>query len=316
MRIHCVLFAVVILIGAAGGQSGAWTISSARVVSQNVASTPNPEIQNTIERPDDWLNRLGVDFHALNDFYSARNYQFVWTSKTADLALSFLKGSASEGLDPKSYHLDILPAGWPSPPSELSADYDVLLTAALLSYLHDLRVGRVSPAFVENDVDLPTIRFDAGSVLSAELTSEFTHIPLDALLPPHAEYSRLRDALARYRGIALAGGWQSVDSFDVQSSKSNSPSWKSLSYRLNLEDNASDGETPSSSIEALHRAILRYQVRNGIPATGKLDRETLASLNVPVQQRIDQISCEPLVSTVPASREPLKIPNCLDWRVF
>lgn len=95
-----------------------------------------------------------------------------------------------------------------------------------------------------------------------------------SLTPPYAGYDGLRKGLAAYEAIKAAGGWP------VLSAKSDP---MLVRARLALEDKSVTRE------EKLPLAIQRAQRRYGLNPTGNLDVRTLASLNVPVDDRIAAI---------------------------
>jgi murein L,D-transpeptidase YcbB/YkuD len=87
-----------------------------------------------------------------------------------------------------------------------AAEYDLSLTADLLRYANDVRVGRKRPRDIYRDVDLPKSDFDAVQALNEALRRHSLTEFLADLPPPHPEYRRLVVALAKYRAIAAKGG--------------------------------------------------------------------------------------------------------------
>jgi murein L,D-transpeptidase YcbB/YkuD len=87
-----------------------------------------------------------------------------------------------------------------------AAEYDLSLTADLLRYANDVRVGRKRPRDIYRDVDLPKSDFDAAQALNEALGRHSLTEFLADLPPPHPEYRRLVVALAKYRAIAAKGG--------------------------------------------------------------------------------------------------------------
>ena len=85
--------------------------------------------------------------------------------------------------------------------------------------------------------------------------------------------------MARIRAIVALGGWPVIP---LQGGD------QLLVRRLAFEDPllAANPEPSPTDVEL---ALVRYQVRNGLKASGKANRATLNSLNVPPAQRIKQI---------------------------
>ena len=96
----------------------------------------------------------------------------------------------------------------------------------------------------------------------------------NTLTPRYSGYEDLRKGLTAYQAIKAAGGWP------VLTAKSDP---QLVRARLALEDKTVTRE------EKLVDAIQRAQRRYGLNPTGALDARTLASLNVPVGDRIAAI---------------------------
>lgn len=94
------------------------------------------------------------------------------------------------------------------------------------------------------------------------------------LTPRYAGYEGLRKGLQRYEEILDGGGWKQLgkESSDAE-----------VRRRLKVEDDAVADDEP------VYAAIQRAQRRYGLEPTGQLGTRTLASLNVPVKDRIAAI---------------------------
>jgi len=189
-----------------------------------------------------------------------------------------LKRVGEHGLDPAAYKIDPALANDP-------ARYEAALTDALLRYARDVQLGRVRPEAVYRDIDLPKRNAHGPAALARALDADNFESFLDDLAPGHAGYRGLVRALAHYREIAANGGWPSVFS----PNQDDPVNRKLLIKRLAAED-ASLARTPNPSAENLQAAIMRYQSRNGLKPDGQLGPGTMASLNVPVASRIQQIA--------------------------
>lgn len=117
-------------------------------------------------------------------------------------------------------------------------------------------------------------------LLARSVGGFFLEEALTALVPSSAEYTRLQAALARYHELAEAGGWPRLAAqLDVRVPEDAA----ALRSRLAFEGYVEAGESLEVSIE-------RYQRAHQLPPTGQLDRYTLLSLNISVQERIAQIA--------------------------
>ncbi len=225
-------------------------------------------------------------------FYNARDFTPIWSGKgTAEImaqsVVTQLQNADEQGLNPNDYVSNLLlgqvPEGGPA-----VASYDLALTDALFRYASDLALGRVSPAAAYKDVRLPDHELDIAALLSSalargDLASFFATLP-----PPHPEYHELAAALARYRAVIALGGWPMVPVKDGIALDAKDPMGKLLIRRLAFEDPllASNRRPSPTDVEM---ALVRYQIRNGLQADGKAERETLASLNIPPAARMRQI---------------------------
>ncbi|HWC63894.1 MAG TPA: L,D-transpeptidase family protein, partial [Rhizomicrobium sp.] len=174
---------------------------------------------------------------------------------------SVLARAADEGLDSTHYSIGA------SPPA------GAVLKAAE-GYARDLKSGRRDLRELDSDVALPSVDFDAAGELGNAVRQGTLAGYLASLPPPFPEYERLKSALAKYRGIALAGGWPvlGVGSGDDL-----------LRQRLAYEDTVSaDADVKT--------ALRRFQARHGLIADGKLGSATLAALNLPAGARAETIA--------------------------
>ncbi len=128
----------------------------------------------------------------LREFYAARNFEPAWNGPQAQAALNALANADADGLDP----LDYRPA---SASAESPVERDLLLTSAVLRYVHDLRFGRV-PASERGDfVDLPVPTLDLPRELGDAIDRGNVGQFLAVQRPADPQYRRLAEALARYR---------------------------------------------------------------------------------------------------------------------
>lgn len=145
-----------------------------------------------------------LDLNALNTFYGARFYAPAWTGtpaaqSNASLAQSALEHSDEDGLQPDRYHLSELDLRRRADTMQAAAEYELLLTDAMLRYARDLRQGRPGLREIDDDVGFPTEYFDAAGTLDQALRANRLNDLLSSLPPPHPEYQYLKAALAHYR---------------------------------------------------------------------------------------------------------------------
>ena len=231
--------------------------------------------------------------------YGSHDFELFWTRP--GMVESFMTAIASapeHGLDPKDYHFDALVdrieiarTGLQGPTSLV--DLDLLLTDALARFAATLHFGKLDPVdldpvwnlsreFGETDV----VEVFAGVLTTGEITEY-----LDGLAPQFAPYRRLKAGLATYRAIAAAGGWPSVPSGPVLKPGERDRRVADLRARLAVTDGLvmEPVADPELFDDAAEEAVARFQRRHGLDEDGKVGPKTIKVLNVPVEDRIDQI---------------------------
>lgn len=171
----------------------------------------------------------------------------------------WLQGGADQGLGPAPVT------------SGLSGD---ALVRAVLDRARAMHSGRIETADFLEIWALRPVAYDPLPAFAQAVANDRLQQWASSLTPPYAGYEGLRKGLAAYEAIEAAGGWP------VLSAKSDP---MLVRARLALEDKSVTRE------EKLPLAIQRAQRRYGLNPTGNLDVRTLASLNVPVDDRIAAI---------------------------
>jgi murein L,D-transpeptidase YcbB/YkuD len=242
---------------------------------------------------DAYVARAGlpIDLAVVRRFYALRGYEPAWTSDASDASKAILAiaSAAADGLAESDYHIDDIDALARSARPEAAIAYEVRLSASLLRYEHDLRMGRLEPGDVFHDVALPKDAFDPAAETDAALARNDLAEYLRQLAPPHPDYAQLRTALARYGAIASAGGWPQVPGDSEIKLDGNDPRLTVLSQRLAAEDSALLQNGPLDTV-ALRAAVERFQQRNGLRADGRVGRLTLRALTVSAPERVAQIA--------------------------
>lgn len=243
---------------------------------------------------------------ALPMFYVRRLYAPAWSNfagpiPQAESLLTVLERADREGLRPEDYHLNkirVLLSGIRSARLRRDsigvgrlADLDFLLTDAFLVYGTHLLMGRVDPITIDAEWHASLRDVDMTRVLDQALADGQIGAHLYGLLPNQKGYFRLREALAVYRRIAAAGGWPIVPSGPKMDTSSRGERVVLLRNRLLLEGyDAGDAmDTIGVYDDRLLNAVTEFQQRNGLDADGKVGPKTLAAINIPARDRINQI---------------------------
>ncbi len=97
---------------------------------------------------------------------------------------------------------------------------------------------------------------------------------------------------AKYAQIAASGGWPKVPGGNLKKG-SEGNAVLALNKRLNIEgylrNEAAAGEFAQVFTTATGDALMRFQRNHGLAATGAMDGQTLAALNVPAERRLATI---------------------------
>jgi murein L,D-transpeptidase YcbB/YkuD len=223
----------------------------------------------------------------------------------AQQAVALLADAPSHGLQPQDYaaaqlQLALARARQGSPLDAAQvARLEQGLTAAMQRYLADLHGGRVDPRKIHHDFDPPQREaFDAAAALRAALASGTLEQAVRDAAPQLPLYQKLRDALARYRGLARSGAWQhalpalpalsgSAGKLEPGQAYAGLPM---LAERLALlGDLPPDAAVPMRYDAALVEAVRRFQSRHGLSPDGVIGKATFAQLAVAPAARARQI---------------------------
>jgi murein L,D-transpeptidase YcbB/YkuD len=237
-------------------------------------------------------SRLANEQGAVTTLYQQRGYAPLWygsrdLTDDARQAMTMAATADQEGLPAARYRLPAPPEGRAS--DDTKAAFDVQLTSALLRYASDLRWGAYRPASFFDDVSLPRERDDVTTGLIHAAADGHAAEYLRSLAPPVREYGLLREAMARYRGLAAHGGWPVVKA----EARPSPQTLAALKARLQVEGYVgpdADPKMPRVDANAILAALKTYQADIGMTPDGKLDETAAAMLNVPAETRVKQIA--------------------------
>ena len=232
--------------------------------------------------------------------YPRNDNEPLWNASNREAFFRAMQGLYADGLDPDDY---IFPevSGYleRERQSTLSAaerlELDILLTEGLIRALYNLAFGKVDPVALDPNFNV------ARTLDSADITTRLIEHTstgnIDALLdwvrPQYPTYTELKEALQRYRAIEASGGWPSIP--DGKVLKPGDPDDERIpliAERLAITGDYAPTADRSADLSfdgPLVEALKRFQTRHTLEADGVLGAKTLAALNVPVGQRIDQI---------------------------
>ncbi len=169
---------------------------------------------------------------------------------------------------------------------------ETLLKVVALRYAAAVHRGRLAASEFDDEWGLRPAAYDPAPGFQAAVSQDRLGDWLASLPPAYAGYQQLVKALAAYRGIDGRGGWKAVPAGDTLNPGDEDPRVPALRDRLMAEDPNSPVVPASNETydPATVEAVKAFQRRHGLKDDGIVGRPTLAALNVPVQDRISQIS--------------------------
>jgi murein L,D-transpeptidase YcbB/YkuD len=277
---------------------------AAPALARPAAVEPGREMLSHQEHQDLLLaleSEQNEDLKILADLYIARNMAPIWIGENgpgerARAIAHALRMADYDGLDPKDYKIGLIDRLMEESSAKDLAELDVHLSLGLMQFVADLGSGRTEPSRIDPELFVYPRDVDKRQVLEQAAAAKDVGVFIGGFRPRQVGYWRLKGALASFRAIARAGGWQRVESGPTLTLGMAGPRVAQLRERLRRgrdlplgEDIAMDGGDPARFDEALARAVTRFQERHGLEVDGRVGPKTLAALNVPVEARIDQI---------------------------
>ena len=198
------------------------------------------------------------------------------------------------GLNPDDYGVGQLQALSLRADAASQAELDRQLSQAALSMAAHLQRGRVSPAAAGYQLPAPAQVTDPVQTLQALAGSNDVAAALDVFEPHYNHYHLLKQALAHYRQLAAMSPVPALPALTVRSIKPGEPYAGAAALRATLArlGDMPDAEAVSTATQLdapLSAALARFQARHGLQADGVLGAGTLAALQVPLSERVQQL---------------------------
>lgn len=241
---------------------------------------------------------------ALRGYYIDNSGEFIWTSpsRISDLVARF-RNSAAEGLNASAYPADQLSKAADELEKTVrfsfltekitKAHFELYASALFLRFARDLKVGRFLPTRIDPKLFWQPKKIDPVQALTVMASAEDTGAFIQEWEPRISEYRRLKSVLAAYRELQEAGGWPKVPPVEVvRPGETNAAVVPAIHARLALSDVELHGSRdPASALydPELVAAMKRFQTRHGLEADGVIGKQTMFALNIPIEDRIQQI---------------------------
>lgn len=288
-----------------------WSFSSYNSRRAQIGILPDSTLYTTENYTDIFLDSNAVanflSSHQISDsakvqvseFYARRNYQFAWLNSqdlnsSVDIFLAQLHNYEFEFADNslKNAHFDSLLTIAQQNPKKFLKDktqaerLELWLTSTFFVYSQKAFGGTA-----ENTLDLewfiPRKKKNYQTLLDSLVTNSKD---LAQQEPVNRYYTALKSKLKQYRTIQKAGGLPKVENLSGSLSLGDSiPEIVSLKKLLFLVNDLRFSDDSPVVNESLLAGIKSYQHRMGLVENGKLDKNTLAELNKPIDERIRQM---------------------------
>lgn len=231
-------------------------------------------------------------------FYTRREHAPAWvdnrrpTDRAAD-AIAVLNTARQHGFDPQEYGAAELLAMSQEvetidkeSPERLKkvAEFDARLTAGLLAFGRDVAIGRTTSSKWKALRAAP----DYVAALTKAADGD-VKAWVEVMRPPHPEYVALQKSLDALNGQKEKGGWVSVPAITKPGSSGSAV--VALRQRLAASGHFKGDPAASNNYDAdVEAAVKSFQELHSIKATGIVDKDTLAIMNIPLDTRIRQVA--------------------------
>jgi len=220
-----------------------------------------PLISQLVDPAGDRRKLTLHDRSDVREFYESRGFAAAWTAESSSsTAIAILRDSAGDGLNPAIFGLAAISAHKDAGSAREAAQFDVLLTDAMLTYIRQMGGSRVNPSRISTFVAMPSSIDSAADILARSLADGSLQSLPDKVAPPHEEYRRLKESLARYR--QKRGGSSRTEQIIA-----NMERWRWLPHPF--EDTYIEVNSADSTLQAVKNGevVLSSRLVTGRPST-------------------------------------------------
>ena len=260
--------------------------------------------------------------------YQDNAFRPYWTDETnINKLLQLIEDASDHGLDPADYNIDqlhrILSERSSNPSAEIKAEVDIMLTESLLRYGYHRRFGKVKASSVDSNINFKreTFRDQPPSktlheILGAPSLQGF----IDLAAPSGPYYQSLQTWFKHYRQLAAQGGWPTVPEGPTLRLDDVDPRVARIRARLAVTGDLPQGVSTQSTKfdKTLKESVAGFQARHSLDADGIVGKQSIAAMNVPVEQRVNQlrVSLERLRWVNQEAADTLVAVNIAGFRAF
>ena len=289
---------------------------------------PLPAIKTLLSTPG--LEIEGVPILAeeiILEAYRDNSFRPLWNREKVESLLRLINTAPNHGLDPADYEVDelltVLSRWLQGPDASDRAEAEILLTESLLRYGYHRRYGKARANKLDPDINFRRETFNGQSVahnVREALASPSLEVFIERIASTSPYYEILQKHLDEVRRIQAEGGWPTLPDSPTVRKGDNGPQVAALRKRLAIGgDLPAAAENGSQQFDSgLEAAVKRFQQRHGLDADGIVGRQSYAAMNVPAEDRADQLraSLERLRWVRQERQDTMVVVNIAGFNVF
>lgn len=275
------------------------------------------ELENTVShkiKGSDYYEEIKDE---LRNLYSQRNNQSIWFYSDSPKpifyeALRQINSGDTHGLSPHYYGVDELKNVDSLFQRGISKEHvmemEIEMTANYLLYNFHIQSGRLPEKLMSGYWHKDKKNKGFLRDLVKIKTPEQLKAQSENAFPTHHKYAELLEHLNKYREIEASGGWSAINIGDTKVIEPGEmhEAIPQIRERLSVTDPFFNTPKPTDSFEIrydlnnfdldakyydeiLQASVKQFQQRHGLAPDGRLGKETIAALNIPVADKLSQI---------------------------
>jgi len=236
---------------------------------------------------------------AIARFFEARAFAPAWRLPgSAVQMLAAIRNIDQDGLNPAHYHLGAITAALDAyaktPSTDVAADLQVLIADAAAALVDHVRYGRVRPASLDKrwNVD-PRVGAPPLDIALEDLArASALDVGIESKKPTHFIYTGLKQALARMRAVATAGGWPAVKAGATAIKPgATDPRVAMVRKRLLVTGELAGTTSVDDTVYGadLESAVKNFQAHHRLTDDGVIGKATIEAMNVSAGARVQQL---------------------------
>ena len=230
----------------------------------------------------------------ITSLYRANGNKPVWNKESIKTLLVEIQKLENDGLNPKDYWMDSMTVfiNKKDIDTKSAVDLDMLLSEAFIRAYYNLRVGKVDPEALDKSFNFPkeTDRKKLRPGLIKQVNNGEISESLDDARSKDTLYVNLRKALIQYKKYKTAGGWPLIPKGKTLKPGQNNARIAQVRERLTITGDYQGSIAEPTLFDAdLKIAVEHFQRRHILDIDGLVGPGTLAAMNIPVEQKIEQL---------------------------